>query len=155
MRAGLKGHFFLLAGRLGTPNYLDGADAREIARAGMEVGLHGHAHVDWRFNRSLDWERELAEARTTLAETIDAEITSVSIPYGYYNRKVLKYLNCSGFDRIYNSDPGPTPLGARIIRRTPVLQTSTIEDVIAKIEDKCGLFSRVRRQVVPFIKRWR
>lgn len=154
-QAGLKGHFFLLAGRLGAPNYLDRVAAKEIARAGMEVGLHGHSHVDWRRNRSLDWEWEVAEARATLAEAIDSDVTSVSIPFGYYNRRVLRYLYHSGFERIYSSDPGPTPPGARVIRRTPVMQYSTVEDVIAKIEDKCGFFSRVRREVVPFIKRWR
>lgn len=155
VQAGLKGHFFLLAGRLGTPDYLDRASARDIARAGMEVGLHGHSHVDWRINHSSDWKREVVEARTRVEEAIDAAISSVAIPFGYYDRNVLKHLKDSGFDRIYTSDPGPTPPRARIIRRTPVMGNSTIDDVIEKIEDKCSLYSRVRRTVVPFIKRWR
>lgn len=155
VQAGLKGHFFVLAGRMGTPGYLDSVSAREIVQAGMEVGLHGHSHVNWRANHSSDWKREIGEARSELEDAIDATITSVAIPFGYYDRKVLRFLMRSGFDRIYTSDPGPTPPGVRIIRRSPVMRHSTIEDVIEKIEDKCSLYGRVRRTVVPFIKRWR
>src|SRR3954451_23093271 len=47
-RAGLEGHFFLLSGRLDQPHFLRGAEARQLAEAGMEIGLHGHSHVKWR-----------------------------------------------------------------------------------------------------------
>jgi len=154
-RAGLKGHFFLLAGRLGVPGFLDPSAARDIARAGMEVGLHGHSHVDWRRNSPVDWQREVCDARRRIAEAIGRPVDEIAIPFGYYNRAVLRQLEGDGFHRIYNSDPGPTPAGSKVIRRTPVMSDSSVDGVIDIIEDKCGLLQRVRRAVVPVIKSWR
>jgi len=155
VRAGLRGHFFLLAGRLGAPGFLDAAAARDISRAGMEIGLHGHSHVDWRRNSPIDWQREVGDARARIAEAIGRSVDSVAIPFGYYNRTVLRQLDGYRFRRIYNSDPGPTPAWSKIVRRTPVMRHSSIEDVIDIIDDRCLPLLRARRAIAPLIKSWR
>lgn len=155
VRAGLKGHFFILAGRLGAPNSLDAGAARDMVRAGMEIGLHGQAHVDWRRNSEADWKREVVDARARIADAIRSPVDSLAIPFGYYNRNVLRRLQTYGFRTIYNSDRGPTPAGSLIRRRTPIMSHMTIEDVIDIIENRVGALHRVRRAIAPVIKSWR
>lgn len=154
-RAGLRAHFFLLAGRLGAQGFLDAAAARDISRAGMGIGLHGHSHVDWRRNSPMDWQREVSDARARIAETIGRPVDRVAIPFGYYNRTVLRQLDAYRFHRIYNSDPGPTPAGSKMVRRTPVMRHSSMQDIVDILEDRCGPLLRARRAIAPLIKSWR
>ena len=154
-RAGFQGYFFLLAGRLDWPCFIDAAAAREISRAGMEVGLHGHAHVDWRSNSEPDWQREVVDARAKIADAICAPVDSVAIPFGSYDRDVLKRLQHYRFRRIFTSDPGPTPAGSRIFRRTTVKRDHSIRDLVDIIENRCGILQRTRRTIAPVIKSWR
>ena len=43
-----RAKFFVLAGRVGSPGFLDSTDLRTLIDAGMEIGLHGFDHVSWR-----------------------------------------------------------------------------------------------------------
>ena len=45
---GLRATFFVVAGRLGTPRFLDERGVRALAAAGMEIGCHGMSHPPWR-----------------------------------------------------------------------------------------------------------
>src|ERR1700729_2622598 len=45
---GLRATFFIVAGRLGAPRFLDEAGLRALASAGMEIGSHGMRHQPWR-----------------------------------------------------------------------------------------------------------
>src|SRR4051812_25578445 len=45
---GLKATFFVVAGRLGEPRFLDAADVKALAAAGMTIGCHGMRHRPWR-----------------------------------------------------------------------------------------------------------
>lgn len=154
-RAGLQGHFFLLAGRLGATNFLDAGEARALTQTGMEVGLHGHSHVNWRRLAPAGWRAEIVDARARIAEAIGRPVTSVAIPYGSYDRKVLHHLQQQHFERIYTADRGPTLTSSSIIRRTAVMRRASLDDVRDIIEDNCGPLRRVRRKITPWIKSWR
>ena len=43
----LKAIFFVVAGRIGLPHYLDRVALRDLMSAGMEIGSHGMHHCDW------------------------------------------------------------------------------------------------------------
>jgi peptidoglycan/xylan/chitin deacetylase (PgdA/CDA1 family) len=154
-RAGIKALFFPLTGRMGFKDYLTAAEARQIAMAGMEIGLHGHSHLNWRRIRSADWQVELVDARARIADATGKPVRSVAIPYGAYDRAVLKQLAHYRFDRIYNSDAGPTPAWSTIIRRTPIKSDFSVQRIVDIIEDRTGLLARARRKIAPLIKSWR
>ena len=48
VKRGLRASFFICAGRIGRPGYLDRVAIRDLLDAGMEVGSHGMRHLDWR-----------------------------------------------------------------------------------------------------------
>ncbi|MBF8192260.1 polysaccharide deacetylase family protein [Nonomuraea sp. K274] len=106
LERGLKAEFFVLAGRLGEPGRLDADGVRELARAGMRVGSHGWAHRDWRTLDDGQVAEELAEAHTVLAELTGRPVSRVAIPFGSYDRRVLRRLRQAGITLAYTSDGG-------------------------------------------------
>ena len=45
---GIGATFFVVAGRLGEPDYLSAEDLRALREEGMTIGLHGMHHQRWR-----------------------------------------------------------------------------------------------------------
>ena len=154
-RAGLGGHFFVLSGRLETPHFLRASEVRELALAGMEIGLHGHSHVKWRSLSPRTWHEEIHDARSSIEAAAGRAVNSVALPYGWYDRQVLRRLRQDRFERIYTTDRGPTPRSSRIIRRTAITRACTLDDVRDIVRDNVQPLGRARRMIAPWIKRWR
>ena len=153
--AGLAGKFFVLTGRLDHPNYLDHADLEALRAMDMEVGLHGHGHVDWRTISSTELDHELSVSRDTLASSLGDPITSAAIPFGAYNGRVYDLLRRQDFRHVYTSDPGPASTADWFVRRWQVESSHSVQDVIDFIEDRSSVGQRIRRTIAPIIKRWR
>ena len=68
---GLTATFFVVAGRLGIPGFLDEAGVRELAAAGMTIGCHGMRHRPWRTLDEPSLDEELVGARTMLEAIVD------------------------------------------------------------------------------------
>jgi peptidoglycan/xylan/chitin deacetylase (PgdA/CDA1 family) len=106
LERGLTAEFFIPAGLIGEPGRLDKDGVRELSRAGMAIGSHGWAHVDW---RQLDEDlvhQEMVEANRVLEELAGQPVTRVSIPFGSYDRHVLRRLRQAKVTRAYTSDGG-------------------------------------------------
>lgn len=106
LERGLRATFFLLTARLGQPGSLSRGDVKELARAGQVIGLHGHAHRDWRQLDAAGQQAEFRNARQTLADLAGAEITLAAAPFGLYDRRVTAALAAEGFEALYTSDRG-------------------------------------------------
>lgn len=106
LERGLTAEFFPLAGRLGERGYLDRDGLRELVRAGMEVGSHGWEPRDWRRLDDRHAHRELEAAPRLLADLCGQQVRRFSLPYGAYDRRVLKRLRAAGATRVYSSDGG-------------------------------------------------
>ena len=102
----LKAIFFVVAGRIGLPHYLDRAALRDLMSAGMEIGSHGMHHCDWRGLDSTMLHVEIDAARHRIEDLCGKAITKVGIPFGSYDRHVLKQLRAERLDCVYTSDGG-------------------------------------------------
>jgi peptidoglycan/xylan/chitin deacetylase (PgdA/CDA1 family) len=103
---GLTATFFLVAGRLGAPGFLDRRGVRELAAEGMAIGCHGMSHRSWRrLEDDAMWE-ELVDARRLLEQVVERPVTEAACPFGFYDRRVLRSLRRCGYRRIYTSDRG-------------------------------------------------
>lgn len=151
---GQKGIFFVLAGRLDTPGYLSCAELRELDALGMEIGLHGTDHVDWRRVSRAELIDETVQSRKILASVVGKPIQSVAIPYGAYNKSVIRHLNKQDFDRVYLADNGIAKSGLKFLRRNPVMAWQTISDIDDYVEDRAAFTTRLRRAIMPFVKRY-
>ena len=72
--------FFVCAGRVGAPGYLDAPAIRRLLAAGMRVGSHGMHHVDWRTLDDSSLHVEVAVAKRKLEDVCGTRIDEVSIP---------------------------------------------------------------------------
>ena len=105
-RRSLTATFFVVAGRLGETEFLDGDDVRALRDADMTIGCHGMHHRPWRTLDDAELERELVEARGVLEEVVDVPVTQAACPFGSYNRRVLRALRRSGYAEVHTSDRG-------------------------------------------------
>jgi peptidoglycan/xylan/chitin deacetylase (PgdA/CDA1 family) len=112
LERGLSAEFFIAAGLLGDRGRLDKDDVKELRRAGMSVGSHGWAHRDWRRLAPKQVDEELIDAPRLLGEIIGGPVSRVSIPFGSYDRHVLRRLRQARVSRAYTSDRGRARKGS-------------------------------------------
>ncbi len=154
-RRNLTATFFVVAGRLGDPGFLDEDDVRVLADAGMEIGCHGMRHRPWRELDDAELAEELVEARCVLERVIDRPVTDASCPFGSYDRRVLRFLRRHGYRRAYTSDAGTTDPGAWIQSRNTVRPGNATGLVDRVLATERSAYSVVRRRVLQAVKRWR
>ena len=117
----LTATFFVLAGRLGEPQYLAEDDISRLQQSGMSIGSHGMDHVDWRSLDSAALQRELVDSRMILERITGRAITEASAPFGSYDRRVLSAVrSVGGYRHIYTSDGGAASRGSWIQARNTV-----------------------------------
>src|SRR3954470_2683415 len=75
---GLTATFFVVAGRLGQPTFLDAAGVRELAGAGMRIGCHGMRHRPWRGLDQRTLDEELVQAKRVLEAIIERPVAEAA-----------------------------------------------------------------------------
>ncbi len=113
----LTATFFVCAGRLGQPGYLDGPAVQRLSAAGMQIGSHGWAHTDWRKADDVTLDREVDEARHELSGLVGTAVDTVAVPFGSYDRRVLSRLRRSRLRKIFTSDGGRASHDGLLITR--------------------------------------
>jgi peptidoglycan/xylan/chitin deacetylase (PgdA/CDA1 family) len=152
---GLTATFFVVAGRLGEPTFLDADGVRELAAAGMSIGCHGMEHRPWRGLDANALREELVEAKRVLEAVVERPITEAACPFGSYDRRVLRGLRASGYRRAYTSDRGTTKAGDFLQARNSVGPADT-PDLLERIAALDATPSRsIPRRVKLAVKRWR
>lgn len=99
--------FFVLAGRLDESGYLRRSQLRELAQRGFEIGSHGLYHVDWVNADDLSLAYEVEGSKRILEDVTGGPVTAASVPFGLYDRRVLRALREAGYRRVFSSDGGP------------------------------------------------
>jgi peptidoglycan/xylan/chitin deacetylase (PgdA/CDA1 family) len=118
LERGLTAEFFVLAGLLGDTGRLDADGVRNLLGAGMAVGSHGWAHRDWRRLDDGQAHEEIIEANRLLSELVGHPVSRVAIPFGSYDRHVLRRLRLAEVTRAYTSDGGQARPGSWLQART-------------------------------------
>jgi peptidoglycan/xylan/chitin deacetylase (PgdA/CDA1 family) len=152
---GMTAEFFVLAGRLGEHGRLGVDDIEQLKRAGMTVGSHGWAHRDWRRLQNSEISEEFIEAPARLGQLLGTTVTRVAVPFGSYDRRVLRYLRSAGVSRAFTSDGGPARPGAWLQARTSLTCDLDDEWIRAVLEDDASLSKRARRAASRTYKRVR
>lgn len=101
---GLRATFFICTGRIGQPGYLAASQLQDLLDAGMTIGTHGHDHVDLRHVDDKDLAIEATASRDRLESLIQRPVTQFALPFGSYDRRVLRAL--SGYAEVFTSDGG-------------------------------------------------
>jgi colanic acid/amylovoran biosynthesis glycosyltransferase len=154
---GLTASFFICAARIGLPRYLDCSAIKDLVAAGMQIGSHGWSHVDWRRVDDKALDVEVDEARKRIADVVGHDIDKVAIPFGSYDRRVLRRIRRSKSDIkvVYTSDRGFAPLTGWLLPRESYNAAWDNRTLIRMLYSPLPPKIRIRRTVGRFIRRWR
>jgi peptidoglycan/xylan/chitin deacetylase (PgdA/CDA1 family) len=105
-RHGWRGHFFVTAGRLGTPTFLSASEARELRDRGHIIGSHSYSHParmgGLTRDRLVD---EWRQSIDVLANALGEAVTTASVPGGFYTRPVGESAAEAGLKVLFTSMP--------------------------------------------------
>lgn len=102
---GIRGHFFVITGRLGDDGYLTRQQVRDLAAAGHHVGSHTVTHANLRTLSSEKRLRELRESKSDLENLLGTECLSVSVPGGFAGEHIIADAFDVGYDYVFVSEP--------------------------------------------------
>jgi peptidoglycan/xylan/chitin deacetylase (PgdA/CDA1 family) len=155
MKRGLTAQFFLCAGLLGQPGRLTRDGVRELVDAGMTLGSHGWTHRDWRRLAPGEVAEEIAQAPAVLADFTGQPVTDISIPFGSYDRRVLRRLRDAGVTRAYTSDGGRARPGSWLQARNSLHSDIDQRWVDQVLDGEPSLPRRARNLAARTVKRFR
>jgi peptidoglycan/xylan/chitin deacetylase (PgdA/CDA1 family) len=111
---GFRATFYLTAGFLGTPGYLNPDQVRQLDAIGFEIGCHSMTHPYLSDLSDSELSREIGDAKCQIEQTLGHTIEHFSCPGGRYNRRTLEMARRAGFrtvanSRFYANSPGTDP----------------------------------------------
>jgi peptidoglycan/xylan/chitin deacetylase (PgdA/CDA1 family) len=150
-RRGWRGYFFVTAGLVGTPGFVDAEGVRELDGMGHVVGSHSVTHPD-RMG-ALPSEEILLEWREscdTLAGLVGGPIRAASVPGGFYRKRVAVAAAQAGIATLFTSEPVRTVRtvdGCLVVGRYVIRDDTTAREAAAAA---AGVPSTWRRQYVAW-----
>lgn len=151
---GMKGIFFVLAGRLGSSGFLSAQDMRSLHVAGMTVGSHGMHHRPWRGLREKELQEDIVASKSMLEQVLGCRIARAACPFGSYGRRSLQLLRATGYERVFTSDRGPAKAEAWLQPRNTICRSDDVRTVESLFASP-SLCTRVVRGAKLLVKRWR
>lgn len=152
LERGLKAEFFVLAGRLGEAGRLHADGVRELVDAGMSIGSHGWAHRDWRRIDSDQAAEEMVDAVRVLREITGQPVANVAIPFGSYDRHVLRRLRQTKVARVYTSDGGPARQDSWLQPRNSIRHDLDAAWLARTLDGRAPMTTRLRKRAARSIK---
>jgi peptidoglycan/xylan/chitin deacetylase (PgdA/CDA1 family) len=88
--------YFVIAGRIGRPGYLDAGEVRALAAVGMEIGDHSMDHVNLVRATPAELQIEVAGAAEILARITGTAPVSFAYPFGDFDAAVARAVASAG-----------------------------------------------------------
>jgi Polysaccharide deacetylase len=145
---GLRAHFFITVGWTGKiSGYMGWPQVRSLNDAGHFVGTHGWSHALLTHCSARELDRELSASRRLLEDKLGIAVTTMSLPGGRYNRRVLAACQEAGYTKIYTSEPRlETTASAFTIGRVNVSSDRSVSWVRALFQPQSKELSKLQRQ---------
>lgn len=144
----LTATFFLTVGWTATrPGYMDWNQVRALHAAGQRIGAHGWSHTLLTHCDDAALHTELLTARLTLEDNLGTAITTMSLPGGRFDPRILAACRSAGYQHVYTSNPHAEPLDLPfLIGRLNLRNTTTIETLTQLLDTRSGALARLERQ---------
>jgi peptidoglycan/xylan/chitin deacetylase (PgdA/CDA1 family) len=140
---GFNATFYLTAGFLGTPGYMNAAQVRELDKQGFEIGCHSMTHPYLSDLSERELKREIEEAKQMIEAILGHSIKHFSCPGGRYNQLTLEIARQAGFVTVANSQfhPNSPSTNPYELGRVAIQRNLTLEDFSA-LRNGRGLWKR-------------
>jgi peptidoglycan/xylan/chitin deacetylase (PgdA/CDA1 family) len=144
----IKAWFFITAGWTGKkPGYMGWPELRALHQAGQFIGAHGWTHALLTHCDEKELHHELVDARLALEDNLGTPITTMSLPGGRYNRRVLAACQEAGYTQIFTSHPKAEPdTTAQTIGRLNIRGDMSLEWISKLFQPGSGVLQSLERQ---------
>jgi hypothetical protein len=144
----LTARFFITVGWTGKKSsYMGWSELRSLLEAGQLIGAHGWTHTLLTHCSDRDLQTELIMARLTLEDKLGSAITTMSLPGGRYNRRVLSACERAGYEQVYTSIPRlESSAPGFLVGRVNIRGDMTSEWISSLFQDEDTVLSRMGRQ---------
>jgi peptidoglycan/xylan/chitin deacetylase (PgdA/CDA1 family) len=144
----LSATFFLTVGWIATrPGYMDWPQVRDLQTAGQHIGAHGWSHTLLTHCDDTTLRTELETPRLTLEDKLGIAITTLSLPGGRYDQRVLTACRAAGYTHVYTSAPHAEPPALPfLIGRLNLRNNTTLDTLSQLLDSRSGALTRLERQ---------
>jgi len=94
---GYAGVLYIIGTYMGTPDYMNADQIKEMIAAGWEVGSHSMRHRDLTTLDPSEQRYELVRSRELLEKQLGVPIRSFAYPFGIYNLDIVDRTYASGY----------------------------------------------------------
>ena len=102
---GFGATFYVVAGKIGKPGFMSGAQLRELSNAGFEIGCHSMTHPYLPDLDEAGLNREIVAAKVELETVLGKAIEHFSCPGGRYDSRVIRIAKAAGYRTLSTSVP--------------------------------------------------
>jgi peptidoglycan/xylan/chitin deacetylase (PgdA/CDA1 family) len=144
----LTATFFLTGSWIGSrAGYMDWNQVQSLQAAGHQIGAHGWSHTLLTHCDNNALQQELQIARLTLEDKLGAAITTMSLPGGRFDQRVLTACKAAGYTHVYTSNPHAEPATLPFLIGRLNLRSNTSLDTLTQLLDtNSGALARLERQ---------
>jgi peptidoglycan/xylan/chitin deacetylase (PgdA/CDA1 family) len=122
-----RASFFPLSDSIGMPGFVEADDIIRLRDAGMTIGSHGARHVKWTTLNNAELADEVHRSLQILSGILRQPITTVAVPFGDFNQRVLGILREIGIVTVFTSDGGATWTNAKLKTRNTIRMDIPLE----------------------------
>lgn len=148
----LSAMFFITAGWTGeNPDYMDAGQVREITAMGHRVGAHGLSHKLLTQCSELELNAELSGSKKRLEDILGRLVSTMSLPEGRYNRRVLEACAAVGYAEVYTSEPTTEVRdvsGIKLVGRYNVRQSLSARQLEQLLDSSSGALKHEQRKSI-------
>ncbi len=147
-RHNVQAHFFITVGWTAQrPGYMDWNHLRALHQAGQIIGAHGWSHTLLTHCSKEQLQKELVDARKALQDHLSADVTTMSLPGGRFNRQVLEACHEAGYTQVFTSIPRkePVPPGSEI-GRINILATMTLPWLTSLLQPQSPTLAKLEQR---------
>jgi peptidoglycan/xylan/chitin deacetylase (PgdA/CDA1 family) len=145
---GFKAYFFITVGWTGNrAGYMGWPELRSLHQGGQLIGAHGWTHTLLTHCSAKDLQKELNGARLMLEDKLGVPITTMSLPGGRYNRRVITACQEAGYTAIYTSIPRAetVPLGS-MVGRLNIRRNMDLEYIAKVLRPESNVLPSLERE---------
>lgn len=143
----ISAHFFITVGWTGVRrDYMDWKQLRELSQAGQMLGAHGWSHKLLTHCSDEELKTELRKSKAALEDNLGVSITTMSLPGGRYNNRVLGACEEAGYNQVFTSIPRSEefPLG-QLVGRLNIRGDSELSWVAEVLQEQSGTLQSLQR----------
>jgi peptidoglycan/xylan/chitin deacetylase (PgdA/CDA1 family) len=127
--------------------YMGWSQVQSLHAAGQHIGAHGWSHTFLTHCDDTTLRSELEKPRLTLEDKLGASITTMSLPGGRFDQRVLTACKAAGYTHVYTSVPHAEPADLPfLIGRLNLRNTTSLETLTQLLDTNSGALARLERQ---------